>query len=153
MNTSVGTKARKKQPPLSAAVTPPAENRRLETALLSLENACLRALDSRVAARDDIELLTAQQRLKNTASLVSLALNECKGPRRFHYHYRHREDDASVLHPVMENPLDRLAQVCRDALRQCQCDLVGISDNALSRARNMFEAALAGFITRYNEAK
>ncbi|MDE3016024.1 MAG: hypothetical protein KGI29_03780 [Pseudomonadota bacterium] len=153
MNTSVGTKARKKQPALSAAEAAPADDRRLEISLLSLENACLRIFDARPARRDDIDLLTWQQRLKNTASLVSLALAESKGPRHFHYHYRHNKNDDSVLHPVLGNPLDMLAQVCRDALRQCRTDLVGIQDSSLNRARNMFEAALQGFLTRYSQVK
>lgn len=151
MNTSVGTKARKKQPALSTA--PEAKDRRLEVSLLSLENACLRVLDSRVSSREDIEILTCQQRLKNAASMVSLALNEYKGPRHFHYHYRHREDDATVLQPVLEDPLDMLARACRDAQRQCRSEMVGIPDSSLYRARNMFESALQGFLARYTKAK
>src|SRR5579862_6736132 len=45
MNTSVGTKARKKQPSLSAQAPVSADDHQLEIALLSLENACVRVLE------------------------------------------------------------------------------------------------------------
>src|SRR5205085_662405 len=100
---------------LSAQPAISTTDREFEQALLSLENACMRILESHYAnGRQDTERLYWQQRFKNIVTPVSLALAECKGPRRFHYHYRHRADDASVLHPVLEpSPLDTLAQVCR----------------------------------------
>ena len=150
MDTSVGMKARKKQPPISPAAAAPVDHR-FEMALLALENSCLRIFDVRPADRDDTDGLYWQQRLKNIATPVSLALAECKGPRKFHYHYRHRADDSSVLHPVLENPMDTLAQVCRDTLGACRTQLVGIQDANLNRARNMFETTLQTFLVRHKE--
>lgn len=152
MTTSVGTKARKKQSPLSQPeytdVSP-----LFEQSLLSLESVCLRILESRFAkARDDIDGLTWQQRFKNIATPISLALRECKGPRRFHHHYRHRKDNDAVLHPVMEDPVDTLAQVCEQALEACQNDLVGIDDNFIA-ARRSLEHALQLFLLRYKKYK
>jgi len=151
MNASVGTKTQKKQSSLLPPVIPES-GRRVEQALLSLENACLYILDiGFVTDRRDTEARYWQQRFKNIATPVSLALAECKGPRSFHYHYRHREDDESVLHPVQPPPLDMLAQVCKESLRQCRSELVGIQDEAVLDARNMLESALTGFLVRYRD--
>lgn len=155
MPTSVGTKAKKKQSSsaqrreikdagLSASDT------QFEYSLLHLENACLRVLDSQFAdSRQDTQGLYWQQRFINIANPVSLALMEYKGPRHFHYHYRHREDDDSILHPVLENPVDMLAQVCEEALAQCQNELVGIEDAAITEVRDTFESALTTFLSSY----
>lgn len=153
MNNSVGTKARKKQSPLSpppVAATPAL----FEQPLLALESACMRILESRFAgARDDIDGLYWQQRFKNIATPISLVLREYKGPRRFHNHYRHRADDDSILHPVLEDPLDMLAQVCAQALDACRNDLVGIYNENLIRQRRLLEHALQMFLLRYNKFK
>ena len=74
---------------------------------------------------------------------------EYKGPRHFHYHYRHREDDESVLHPVLENPVDMLAQVCKEALKQCRSELVGLDDSDMIDRRNSIESSLAEFLQHY----
>ncbi len=150
MTTSVGMKARKKQSPLSSAAV---ENTAaFEQSLLALENVCQRILESRFAgAKDDIDGLYWQQRFKNVATPVSIALRECRGPRRFHHHYRHREDDDSVLHPVMENPIDRLAHVCNAALDICRHDLVGVYGDNFLRARRSLEHALQIFLLRYKK--
>src|SRR5271156_260217 len=129
MDTSVGTKAKKKQPSLSARTPQPvpvsADEHQLEITLLSLENACMRILESDYTeGRQDTERMYWQQRLMNLTKPVSLALVESNGPRHFHQHYRHREDDETILHPVLENPLDTLAQVCRDTLKACRSELV-----------------------------
>ncbi len=114
----------------------------------------MRILESRFAgARDDVDMLYWQQRFKNIATPVSLALRECRGPRRFHNHYRHRADDDSVLHPVLEDPLDRLAQVSERALAACQNELVGIYDGTFVKHRRLLEHALQMFLVRYKKFK
>ncbi len=155
MNTSVGTKARKKQPALSAeAGVASADEHQFQVSLLSLENACMRILDSEYAeGRRDTEHLYWQQRLMNIAKPVSLALAEYKGPRHFHHHYRRRADDESIFHPVLENAADMLAQVCQDALKSCRSQLVGIQDEKMTRTCGMFENALQGFLMRCKEYK
>ena len=54
----------------------------------------------------------------------------------------------SILHPVLEDPIALLAQVCRDALECCH-DLVGIDDLRFIAIRGSFERALAGFLAAY----
>jgi hypothetical protein len=152
MTTSVGMKARKKQSSLSQ--TPPilGDSPAFEQSLLGLESVCLRILESRFTkAKDDIDGMYWQQRFKNVATPISIALRECKGPRRFHHHYRHNKDDDSVLHPVMENPLATLAHVCEEALIACQSDLVGVYDDNFIRARRSLEHALQIFLLRYKK--
>ena len=160
MNTSVDMKERKKQSSLSGSLSGPlpeslaisATDRELEHSLLSLENTCLRILESQsVNGRQDTEQRYWQQRFKNIVTPVSLALVECKGPRRFHYHYKHRADDASVLHPVLSPPLDTLAQVCKMALKACHSELVGIEDDVMIRMRDMLETALGNFLLRHKK--
>jgi len=151
MTTSVGMKARKKQ---SLSETGAQEGpAALDQSLLGLENVCLRILESRFArAKDDIDGLYWQQRFKNVAMPISLALRECRGgPRRFHHHYRHRKDDDSVLHPVMENPIDQLAHVCLAALDVCRNELVGVYGDNFIKARRMLEHALQLFLLRYKK--
>jgi hypothetical protein len=150
MNTPVRTKVQKKQSSLSPIAV---ENTAaFEQSLLALETICQRILESRFTkAKDDIDGLYWQQRFKNVATPISIALRECKGPRRFHHHYRHNKDDASVLHPVMENPIDRLAHVCNAALEICQNDLVGVYDDNFLRARRALEHALQIFLLRYKK--
>ena len=151
MNTSVGMKSRKKQSSLSPAL--PVDDRHFEQALLSLENVCARILQARFRDnRQYSEQLYWQQKLKNIATPVSLALAEYKGPRRFHHHYRHREDDESVLTPVLESPIDLLAQVCLHALDQCHT-LVGVVQAPdFTRNRDALEHALQHFLSCYRES-
>lgn len=153
MNTSVGMKARKKQSSLSVSTAPAISDQELEHSLLPLENACVRILESRFGnGRQDTDRLYWQQRFKNIVTPVWLALAECKGPRRFHYHYRHRPEDETILHPVLEpSPIATLAQVCKDALDQCQTQLVGIEDDVIIETRNLLESALGNFLQRYRE--
>lgn len=152
MTTSVGTKARKKQPPLSQAPDAEDSTALFDPSLQALESICMRILESRFATgRDDIDGLTWQQRFKNVVMPISLALREYKGPRRFHNHYRHRADDDSILHPVLENPLDMLAHVCENALAACQKDLVGMYADNFIRARRILEQSLQSFLLRYRK--
>lgn len=154
MTTSVGTKARKKQSSLLEDASVPISDKPLQRSLVSLENACMTILDIGFAAdRRDTELLTWQHRFKNIVTPVSLALAEYKGPRCFHYHYRHSEDDDSVLQPVQPAPLELLAQVCKDTLRASRSDLVGIDDRRILDARNMLDRALSGFLMAYKDWK
>src|SRR5947207_1525821 len=98
MSTSVGTKSKKKQTTISAKSstdrqTPdlPLPDREFESAILALENTCVSILDSQFTETSgDSESLYWQQIFINIANPVSLALMESKGPRHFHYHYRHR---------------------------------------------------------------
>jgi len=146
MSTSVRTKVEKKQPSLSN------EDKQFEQSLLALDNACISVLEMPMArGRKDTQRLYWQQRFINIANPISLALMESKGPRHFHYHYRHREDDESVLHPVLENPVDMLAQVCKDALRQCRSELVGLDDADMIERRFSLENSLIEFLQRYEE--
>lgn len=152
MPTPVGTKAGKKQSSLSETKALSASDREFENSLLALENACLSILEGRVAGKKaDTEGRQWQQRLINIANPVSLALMEYKGPRHFHYHYRHRKDDEAILHPVLENPIDMLAKVCKVALRACQNKLAGLQDEDMIDARYMLEGALRGFMLRYKQ--
>lgn len=153
MTTSVGTKARKKQSSLSPATSanvPPL----FDQTLLTLESVCMRILEIRIASEHgDVDLLYWQQRFKNIVTPVSLALREYKGPRRFHNHYRHRADDETILHPVLEDPLDMLAHVCDHALAACRNDLVGVYNNTLTKHRRLLEHALQMFLVRYKKYK
>lgn len=151
MNTSVGMKSRKNQSSLSA-VTPEGD-RRLERTLLSLENTCLRILQSRLAgSKQYSDHLYWQQRLKNITTPVSLALAEYKGPRHFHNHYRHKPDDETILQPVLEPaPIDMLAQVCEQALTRCQHELVGVHDAEIIDACDSLERMLRRFLTCYTK--
>ena len=151
MSTSVRTKAPKKQPSLSNPELSSGD-RQFEQSLSALENACVSVLEMPVArGRKDTQRLYWQQRFINITNPVSLALMEYKGPRHFHYHYRHRAHDESILHPVLENPIDMLAQVCKDALRQCRDELVGIDDNDMIEQRYSLENSLIEFLESYGE--
>lgn len=153
MVSSVDTKARKKQSPLSQH-TPNAAAFPYEKSLLVLENACLQILESQFAAKGDMDRLYWQQRFKNAVTPISLALREYNGQQRFHNHYRHREDDESVLHPVLEpSPIDMLAQVCEQALDNCRGDLVGIRDRDIVEQQRILESALQNFLARYKKFK
>ena len=151
MSTSVRTKTSKKQPSLSNPELPNGD-REFEQSLSSLENACVSVLEMPVArGRKDTQRLYWQQRFINITNPVSLALMEYKGPRHFHYHYRHRAHDESILHPVLENPIDMLAQVCKDALNQCRNELVGLDDSDMIEQRYSLEGSLSEFLHCYGE--
>ncbi len=124
----------------------------VEQAMLALESACMHILDSHFThGREDEDGIMWQRRFKNIVTPISLSLREYKGPRRFHYHYKHSEKDDAVLEPVMEDPLDTLAQVCQSALAECTSTLVGIGDPEIATNRDMLEQGLRKFLTRYKE--
>ncbi len=156
MSTSVGTKAKRKQS--SLLKTPPAQDAKkaekaTEMAMLALETICLMVLESEFAPpAEDETARAARQRFINVASPVSLALMECKGgPRHFHYHYRHKPEDASVLQPVMDDPVATLALACREAAKHCHEELLGLRDPDLRQTRHAFQQALQGFLSAYGD--
>lgn len=157
MSTSVGTKAKKKQPSLLKNTPPSAADverqKGLELAILKLETVCLMVLESEFAPpAEDETSRTARQRFLNVAAPVSLALRECKGgPRHFHQHYRHKPEDASILQPVLENPLDNLALACREAAKHCHEELLGLRDPDLRQDRRAFQQAVNAFLAAYSE--
>ena len=149
MPTAVRSKTQKK-PSAARKSAKPALNMGVEQALLALENTCMNIMESQfVHSRDDMDGLMWQRTFKNIVTPVSLALREYKGPRRFHNHYKHREDDDSVLHPVLEDPLDMLAHVCATALSSCEAQLVGLPDATLGKSRDRLESALRKFLATY----
>ncbi len=156
MSTSVGTKAKKKQPALLKNAPPPSPSqaavqreKALETAMLSLETACLMVMESEFAPpSSDESCQTARQRFINVAAPVSLALRECKGgPRHFHQHYRHKIGDDTILQPILEDPVEDLLLACREAARHCHEELLGLRDPGLRQTRAAFQRALNEFIT------
>ena len=150
MPTSVRTKSQKKQSSTTKKDDLPADERAFEQSLLALENACFMVLETRLQQRSaDTQKQYWRQSFINIANPVSLALMEYKGPRHFHYHYRHREHDESILHPVLENPVDMLAMVCKTALAQCRSDLVGLEDKELVDMRKLLEVSLNAFLHQY----
>lgn len=118
----------------------------LNSALLDLEEVCARLLEKRFAVRDDSERMYWQQRFKNIVTPVSLALAEIRGPRRFHHHYRHDENNEDVLLPVLENPLEILARACEHALCESGKKLSGIHDSDMMAAQRRLEKALNKFL-------
>lgn len=136
MGSTVDMKLRKKQPPAAvAAVT-------FEQAIMALEDICLDIRDGQFThGKDDIDRLYWQQKLKNIAMPVSLALAEYKGPRVFHHHYKHSEDDHEVMTPVMESARDNLFDVCERALHECEA-LVGVKGSKLLEEINHLCKAL-----------
>ncbi len=135
------TKTQRKQPAASLPI-----NSSLNNALLDLEEVCARLLEKRFAVRDDSERMYWQQRFKNIVTPVSLALAEIRGPRRFHHHYRHDENNDDVLLPVLENPLEILARACEHALYESGRKLSGIHDDDLMVAQRRLEKALNKFL-------
>jgi hypothetical protein len=151
MITSVGMKSKKKQPASQKSSVVPDSDREFEQALLMLENACLKILDGmQTVKRGDTDGRYWQQRFENFVTPVSLALAECKGPRRFHYHYRRREDGETVLQPVLEpKPIDMLAMVCRSTLKHLQEDLAGLQIEEMIENRFMLEEALQSYLLQH----
>lgn len=126
--------------------------KRLEQATLDLEDAVFSVLDAHKGyAFHDVDFLYWDRKLKNVATPISLALSECKGPRQFHFHYRHDPKDTDKMIPVLESPLHTLAKVCRDALIRCN-EMVGMIDRSVIVNKIRLEQALRGFISKYNDA-
>jgi hypothetical protein len=152
MSVSAYTKAQKKQTPLSRQASASGLSRNLEQSLLALESACMLILDSQFThGREDEDGMLWQRKFKNIVTPISIALREYKGPRRFHFHYKHRKDDEEVLTPVFEDPLENLVRACKTALTHCENDLVGISDDEIADNRDMLETALRGMLSRYKK--
>jgi hypothetical protein len=126
-----------------------------EQALIDLETVCARILDMQLAdAYDYDERLQIQQHFKNIVTPVSLALSECKGPRQFHNHYKHNEDDNAVLEPASNPPpLDILAETCAIALKQCQKKLASLHDDDFIAALHDLEHTLRAFLLRHGYYK
>lgn len=126
-----------------------------EQPLMQLEAICARILETRFAdAHEYSERLQIQQHFKNIVTQVSLALAECKGPRRFHYHYRHSDDNDAPLEPADNPPaLDILAEACTVALNQCKKKLIGLHDSDLIAYQQQLEHSLRNFLLRYRNFK
>lgn len=126
--------------------------RKLEQSLLDLEDAVLTVLDAHKGhAFHDVDFLYWDRKLKNIATPISLALSECKGPRVFHYHYRHDREDAEKMIPVMESPIITLLKVCRNSLIRCN-DIVGSVDKAVTINKIRLEQSIRSFINCYNSS-
>lgn len=153
MGTSVRTKGQKRQQPFMSA-TDVEYTRKLEQAALELEDAVFHVLNAdRDGGFHDVDFLYWHRRLHNIATQISLALAEHRGPRRFHYHYRHDPQNHDALYPVAgPAPLETLARVCREALAQC-IDMVGVPDDHILFARNRLEQAIRNFLSRVHPAK
>lgn len=124
--------------------------RKLEQSLLDLEDAVMTVLDAHKGhAFHDVDFLYWDRKLKNVATPISLALSECRGPRNFHYHYRHDPADDEKMIPVMESPVATLLKVCRNALIRCS-DMVGVVDKSVVINKIRLEQSMRGFINSYN---
>lgn len=124
--------------------------RRFEQAVLELEDAVYAVLDSSKGhSFHDVDFLYWDRTLKNIATPISMALSEYKGPRRFHYHYRHDPKESARMVPVMESPLLMLVRVCRDALIRCN-EMVGIDEKRISRLKSRLELSLRLVLSSYN---
>ncbi len=127
-----------------------AASRRLEHAVMELEDAVYAVLDSSKGhSFHDVDFLYWDRTLKNVATPISMALSEYKGPRRFHYHYRHDPDENARMVPVLESPLLMLVRVCRDALIRCN-DMVGIDEKRTARLKSKLELSLRLVLSSYN---
>lgn len=126
--------------------------RKFEQSLLDLEDAVITVLEAHKGhAFHDVDFLYWDRKLKNIATPISLALSECKGPRQFHYHYRHDPQDEERLIPVMESPISNLLKVCRNALIRCT-EMVGLVDRSVVINKIRLEQSIRSFINRYNAA-
>ena len=113
-----------------------------ERALMALEDICLDIKDGQFThGKEDIERLYWQQKLKNIAMPISLALAEYKGPRVFHQHYKHDKGDDMVLVPVLESSRDNLFNACERARAECE-SLVGVKGSKLLEEKALLERAL-----------
>lgn len=126
--------------------------RKLEQTLLDLEDAVITVLESHKGPEfHDVDFLYWDRKLKNIATPISLALSECKGPRVFHYHYRHDPEHSEELIPVMESPITTLLKVGRNALIRCN-DMVGNVDKSVMVNKIRLEQSIRSFINCYNSA-
>lgn len=117
-------------------------NPNFERALMALEDICLEIKDGQFThGKEDLDRLFWQQKLKNIAMSLSLALAEYRGPRVFHHHYKHREDDAAVLTPVLESARENLITMCERALAESE-GFVGMKGSKLLAERTQMEKAL-----------
>lgn len=139
-------------PSPSAALSDLNIARKLEQALLDLEDAVLTVLDAHKGhAFHDVDFLYWDRKLKNIATPISLALSECKGPRVFHHHYRHNPNCEQEMIPVMESPIMTLLKVCRNSLIRCN-DMVGSVDKAVTINKIRLEQSIRNFINCYNSS-
>lgn len=168
MDTSVRTKVQARREPAArepAAREPAARKpasapsdadatRGVEQAALVLESAVLQVLEANKGhAFHDVDFLYWSRKLKSAAMPVSLALSELKGPKRFHYHYRHDPNDHEKLYPVVGPlPVDTLARVAQQALIACN-DLVGVPDDHVRKLCDRFEQALRVFLHKHQMCK
>lgn len=146
MATTVRTKPDKKQPPIPTMYDV-ADTRRLEQAVLDLEDAVLDVLEhDRGNQFHDVDYLFWSRKLKSIATQISMALSEMRGPRHFHHHYKHDPENYEQLVPVAgPAPVDTLARVCREALAQC-VDIVGTQNKDILLQRQRLEVAIRGFL-------
>jgi len=136
MGNSTTAPAKRKKPSSTPA------NVSFERALMALEDICLDIKDGQFThGKEDIDRLYWQQKLKNLAMPVSLALAEYKGPRVFHHHYKHKETDDAVLTPVLESSHDNLVKMCNRALHECE-NLNGMKGSKLLDERSRLCKAL-----------
>jgi hypothetical protein len=145
MANSVRTKALKKQQGIASPGQDARETQRLEQAALRLEDAVLKVLEASKGYKfHDVDFLYWDRRLKNIATHLSLALAEYKGPRRFHYHYRHDPKNHEQLYPVMgPAPIAMLLRVCREGYAKLD-EMVGLRDAAIREHRTLLQQAIRG---------
>jgi hypothetical protein len=147
MGTTVRTKVQKKQQAFVHSLEDATQSRRLEKSVMDLEDAVFHVLNADKGSNfHDVDFLFWSRKLKNTAAQISMALNEYRGPRKSHYHFRHDPKNHDSLYPVPgPTALDTLARVCREALTQC-IEMVGIQDSQVLFARSRLEHALRSFL-------
>ena len=152
MGTIRYSESTKTSPPVKSLDDDLDVTRRLEQALLALEDAVITVLDAHKGhAFHDVDFLYWDRKLKNIATPISLALSECKGPRTFHYHYRHDPEEEDRLIPVMESPITTLLKVCRNSLIRCN-DMAGMVDRAVTVNKIHLEQSIRAFINCYNSS-
>lgn len=141
MGNSVTAPAKRSKKPSSQPV-----NVSFERALMALEDVCLDINDGQFThGKEDEDRLYWQQKLKNLAMPISLALAEYKGPRVFHQHYKHSEGDSTVLVPVLESSRDNLIAACERALVESE-QLLGMKGSKLLSEKSLLEKALRQLI-------
>lgn len=141
MGNSVTAPAKRNKKPQSSPV-----DVSFERALMALEDICLDIKDGQFThGKEDIDRLYWQQKLKNIAVPVSLALAEYKGPRVFHHHYKHAGENSETLTPVLESSRDNLVKVCKRAVAMCE-DLNGMKGSKLLDEKLRLCRALKGLL-------
>lgn len=139
MGVSLDTKSSKKQP---ASLPRDSASQSFDRALMQLENICFEISHGDFThGREDMDRIYWQQKLKNIAMPLSLALAEHKGPRVFHHHYKHDEKNADVLVPVMESARENLIKACERASHQCD-DMTGMKGSKLLEERALLCKAI-----------